>query len=100
MSVFHSSQEVPGYMPTLISGASADTTIKAKRGVLHRIVVHVAGAASSTITVYDGAITGTAKFVLPMTATINNEYNMQFQNSCHIVTVDSGGNGRVLVLAK
>ena len=88
---------LPCYNKTLISGASADTTIKAGPGILARVLIHTVGAGSSTVSLYDGAVSGTAFAVLDGTTLADRPLDVWCRSSIHVKTVDSGGAMRVLV---
>jgi hypothetical protein len=81
----------------LISGAVADTPAGF---TVHRIVLTVVGAGSSTISLYNGAVSGTAFLVIPGTTVGNFEINAFCAAGAHIKTVDSGGAMRATVLYK
>jgi len=90
---------VPAYNKTGISGAVADTAIKASRGIVHGVMINAAGAASSTISVYDGAVSGTAFAIIDATqAGKFFEFDALCSTSIHIKTIDSGGTLRLTAL--
>jgi hypothetical protein len=90
---------VPAYNKTAISGASADTAVKAGAGVVRGVMVNAAGAASSTISVYDGSVAGTAFAVIDGTQVGRFfEFDANCATSIHVKTVDSGGTLRLTVL--
>ena len=94
--------DVHSFNSERISGAVADTTVKGRPGTLGSIIIEVAGAGSSTITVYDGAVSGGTLIaqvagdgasVLPHPCF----YNIYCATSIHVVTVDGGGTMRVVI---
>jgi hypothetical protein len=81
----------------LISGAAKD---EATGHTVHRIIIAVAGASGSTVSLYDGPVTGTPFLVIPGTTIGNWELNVFCAAGAHVVTVDSGGTLRTTVLYK
>jgi hypothetical protein len=83
----------------IISGASADTTVKGRPGRLRRVRVWAAGAASSKIELYDGTVAaGTKIDDIPLTsADVTRDLGVYCATSIHAKTTDSGGTARVRV---
>ena len=83
---------------TVITGASADTTIKAREGRLRRVRVWTVGAASSKIELFDGtAAAGTKLDELVLTAIATLDIGVYCASSIHAKTTDSGGTAKVRV---
>ena len=84
---------------TAISGAVADTAIKASRGAFRGVIINTVGNAGSTISVYDGAVSGTAFAVISgATRGVLVPYDALCSTSIHVKTVDTGGTIHVTVL--
>ena len=82
----------------IITGASADTTIKARPGRLRRVRVWTVGAASSKIELYDGTVAaGTKLDELVLTAVVTLDIGVYCASSIHAKTTDSGGTAKVRV---
>jgi len=90
---------IPAYNKTPISGAVADTTIKASRGIARSVMINTAGAALSTISVYDGATSGTAFAVIDATQVGKFfQFDADCPTSIHVKTIDSGGTLQISVM--
>jgi len=77
----------------------ADTAVKATSGIVRGVMINTAGAALSTISVYDGAVSGTAFAVIDATQVGKFfEFDAQCGTSIHVKTVDSGGTLKITVL--
>ena len=82
----------------IVSGASADTTIKSRPGHLQRVRIWAVGGASSKIEVYDGTVAaGTKLTEIPMTAFGVQNMSIWCNTSIHVKTTDSAGTARVRV---
>jgi hypothetical protein len=91
---------MPKYAYTNIIGAVADTEVKAGPGVVAKIVVNTAGAAGSTITLYDGPVaTGTVIAIIDGTALGTYSYDVSCETSIHVATVDGAGTLNITVLS-
>ncbi len=98
-NLFRRDAPVDVYNKTRVSGASADTAIKTTPGMIYGILVGTAGAASSLISLYDGAVSGTAYAEIDGTVVkFHGPLKVNHAASIHIKTVDSGGNLEVTVL--
>ena len=84
-----------------ITGASADTTVKNRAGLVYGVAVNTAGAASAIIEYYDGAVATGAKVgqsILTAAGGIQFSSPIHFKSSIHVKTTDSGGNAICRVL--
>jgi len=85
---------------TVISGASADTTLKGGPGTIHAIDIWAVGAASSKIELFDGAAVGGTKIGdLDGTTVTRGPVLIEAycKSSLHVKTTDSGGAMRITV---
>ena len=92
---------VDGDKYVVISGASADTTVKATGGTLAKVHIWAVGAASSKIELYDGTAAAGTKIgeILGTAVTRPGDCDFQFYcaTSIHAKTTDSGGAMRITV---
>ena len=89
-----------GYLYAVVSGASADTTIKATPGTIRRIKVWAVGAGSSKVEVYDGTAAAGTKIDDILVTAVNpsdTDLNIYCKTSIHVKTTDSGGAMRVTI---
>ena len=91
--------DIDVFRKTAIAGASADTTIKSTPGMLRGVVINTAGNATSSVSLYDGAVSGTAFAIISGAAVgVFVPFDAYCSTSIHVKTVDTGGTINVTVL--
>ena len=91
---FNLADDISVFTPTHIAGAAADTAVSTNPGVIYGVIIGTAGAASSLVKLYDGAVSGT-----PIAEIMGDVDNPVFigplyafcASSIHVATVDSVG---------
>jgi len=92
--------DFPKFISLRVAGATADTEVKASPGVLARVAVTTAGAASSTVKLFDGTVAAGTQIGGDIDGTkVMAEYTYfcYFDSSLHIETVDSGAGLEVTI---
>ena len=83
----------------IVTGANADSVVHARAGGVAKVHVITAGAALSTVRVYDGTVASgvLVSHIIGTAIGTEDEMNIWLKTSIDVATVDSGGNLRVRI---
>ena len=91
-------QTIRGHSYSVISGASADTAVKATPGTIYRVSVWAVGGSDATVKLYDGtAAAGTQIDEIDGRVVSTVDIGTYCATSIHVATVDSDDTLRVTV---